>query len=228
MYCKNCGTQLPDSAKFCTSCGSKVDESIIVNNEPKIEVREEVPWQLKQNNDFLNDKKDGKILYQNDSFRGKQWNTESKGSIQFGSGEKKNSSFFGKVFKFGIIVVVLIVGYFLIFGDSGPITNVETADAINVETFEPVYPTDLFDDSIPVVYVTFKTSGLDVGQVIQIDWYKADEYLTSASYTVLESDESLAFYMNEPAEGWSTQFVYYADIYLGEELMDTAEFSFEE
>ncbi|MDR1018278.1 MAG: zinc ribbon domain-containing protein, partial [Lachnospiraceae bacterium] len=25
MYCKNCGTQLPDEAKFCNLCGTKQD-----------------------------------------------------------------------------------------------------------------------------------------------------------------------------------------------------------
>ena len=25
MFCKNCGNQLPDDAKFCVHCGQKVD-----------------------------------------------------------------------------------------------------------------------------------------------------------------------------------------------------------
>ena len=31
MYCKNCGSSLPDEAKFCPSCGEHV--SYIINNE---------------------------------------------------------------------------------------------------------------------------------------------------------------------------------------------------
>ncbi len=32
MYCKNCGNQLADDAKFCTSCGTKQDQIVIANN----------------------------------------------------------------------------------------------------------------------------------------------------------------------------------------------------
>lgn len=35
MYCKNCGTPLPDNAKFCNSCGAKND-SVITEQPPKI------------------------------------------------------------------------------------------------------------------------------------------------------------------------------------------------
>lgn len=228
MFCKNCGTELPDNAKFCTSCGTKVDEVIKTETNQGTIAKDEVPWQLKQNDNYFNEKKDGKVLYQKDAFKGKQWSSESGGSISFGSKKKQKSGFFGKIIKFGIIAVVLIVAYVLFFVESGPITNIQTADAVNVETHEPIYPTDLFDDSVPVVYLTFETNDLEVGDVIQIDWYKADDYMTSVTYTALESNESLAFYLNEPVGGWSLTSYYYADIYLGEDLIDTAEFSFEE
>ena len=37
MYCSNCGTQLPDDANFCHSCGNKI--RVI---EPRKEVQPEV------------------------------------------------------------------------------------------------------------------------------------------------------------------------------------------
>ena len=38
MYCKNCGKEIADGAAYCSTCGTKVDESIVVNvNVPKEE-----------------------------------------------------------------------------------------------------------------------------------------------------------------------------------------------
>lgn len=39
MYCKNCGNQLPDNAKFCGGCGNPVEEK---RNIEYTEVREEI------------------------------------------------------------------------------------------------------------------------------------------------------------------------------------------
>ncbi len=47
MYCKNCRAQLSDDAKFCPECGTKVDDSFIVNHvntnqvEPQASTQEE-------------------------------------------------------------------------------------------------------------------------------------------------------------------------------------------
>ena len=42
MFCINCGTQLPDSAKFCFACGQKID--VFPKPEaPAEEVEEVIP-----------------------------------------------------------------------------------------------------------------------------------------------------------------------------------------
>lgn len=35
MYCKNCGTKLPEGAKFCQSCGKQV--SLVSENKINID-----------------------------------------------------------------------------------------------------------------------------------------------------------------------------------------------
>ncbi|MFX1311636.1 MAG: zinc-ribbon domain-containing protein [Promethearchaeota archaeon] len=34
MYCTNCGSEIPDDAKFCTYCGSKIHQSITPPIQP--------------------------------------------------------------------------------------------------------------------------------------------------------------------------------------------------
>nr|DAL55726.1 MAG TPA_asm: zinc-ribbon domain protein [Caudoviricetes sp.] len=36
MFCKNCGTKLPDDAKFCVNCGTKVDGAAAPVANPRI------------------------------------------------------------------------------------------------------------------------------------------------------------------------------------------------
>lgn len=36
MYCKNCGEMIPDGTRFCSKCGSRVDENSDVANSNKI------------------------------------------------------------------------------------------------------------------------------------------------------------------------------------------------
>ena len=54
MFCKYCGNQLPENAKFCSSCGAKVDEEVqaVKYEEPQVvyvkeqteEEQERGPW----------------------------------------------------------------------------------------------------------------------------------------------------------------------------------------
>ncbi|MBR6737245.1 MAG: zinc ribbon domain-containing protein [Clostridia bacterium] len=34
MYCKYCGTQVPDGAKFCPSCGKALNDAPVCENRP--------------------------------------------------------------------------------------------------------------------------------------------------------------------------------------------------
>lgn len=49
MFCPNCGTQLPDGAKFCTNCGSAISSTdtqtsnSTTNESPKVETSAPVP-----------------------------------------------------------------------------------------------------------------------------------------------------------------------------------------
>ena len=38
MFCRYCGNQLPENAKFCSSCGAKVDEEVqeVKHEEPQV------------------------------------------------------------------------------------------------------------------------------------------------------------------------------------------------
>ena len=48
MFCKNCGSELSDSAKFCTKCGTKVEaKPTPVVEEPKEKVKEKVVYKEK-------------------------------------------------------------------------------------------------------------------------------------------------------------------------------------
>ena len=49
MFCRNCGTQLLENSKFCSSCGSKVD-GVLEQKEPEVVYAKELnkaergPW----------------------------------------------------------------------------------------------------------------------------------------------------------------------------------------
>ncbi len=55
MYCKNCGTDLPDDALFCSECGAAV------NSEQKETAVRSVP-EMKSTSADRNDKIDGKLI----------------------------------------------------------------------------------------------------------------------------------------------------------------------
>ncbi len=57
MYCSNCGTQLPDGAKFCTECGKQIPTHITVNAKVQNEsIKSDSPVTKKQS------KKKNKVL----------------------------------------------------------------------------------------------------------------------------------------------------------------------
>ena len=45
MFCKNCGAQIPDSAKFCTECGRKIEQEPIRKNPQRPKPKPHpIPW----------------------------------------------------------------------------------------------------------------------------------------------------------------------------------------
>ena len=50
MFCKNCGSELSDSAKFCTKCGTKVESTptpVVEEPKAKEKVKEKVVYKEK-------------------------------------------------------------------------------------------------------------------------------------------------------------------------------------
>ena len=45
MFCKNCGAQIPDSAKFCTECGRKIEQVPVRENPQRPKPKPHpIPW----------------------------------------------------------------------------------------------------------------------------------------------------------------------------------------
>ncbi len=202
MYCKSCGAQLDDNAKFCTSCGTKI--------ELKEQVQAETPTQ----NDYYYDEEpkkeaprqfgyddtlqEGKSLqHQKSNFYGKQFSTGTSGSVQFGSGQRRGGGL-RKLFGLGFIVVVLLVGYFTFFGDSGPIYNLELGVEIDPETYYPTEEIGYIIESNGYVFVSYTVRDLEVGTQITAKWYN----VTSGD-DVLVCTENLQ--VDFEGESWFTE-----------------------
>ena len=69
-----------------------------------------------------------------------------------------------------------------------------------------------FDASVPVIYCSFKVSGVAPEEIIKASWYYVggeaegkENELLNETFTITESDATsyyLAFYLDKPASGW--------------------------
>lgn len=241
MFCKNCGAQIEDSAKFCTSCGvSVVAQEPVVEEEyndhsdeyqesdyTEQENNNEVPWQFSEG--YRNVGESGtssKTIHEKKFFKGQSISTGTSGSISFGNKERKG--LFGKLFKFAIIGVVVIIAITLLFGGSpDTIENLTTTDVINIETYEPVGSVEDFDDWIDRIYITFTTNDLVEGQVISAQFYIEDTYIGSNSIVSQAPSENVYFSHIKPDDGWLVGYVYRVEIYVDGEFMDSTLYRFE-
>ena len=218
MFCKKCGNQLEHDAAFCPSCGTQITAK---------KTPQEVPHQFKESYHGIDESKKDRMLYEKSAFKGKSVGFSSSGTKSFNRSNKKGG-LFGKLIKLAIVGTILLVAIsFLFGGDDALITNVETSDSINYDTFEPVGPTDLFDDSIPTVFTTFSTNGVEVGQVITVEFYNEDTLIDLGTYTAQLDSEQIAFQLPQPTSGWEIGAVYRVEIFVGEEFITSTTFTFE-
>ena len=138
MYCKNCGSQLNEEAKFCTSCGSKVEVTI---EEPTYDdytdesLKEDAPRQFGYD-DSLQESAGANT--QKSNFYGKQFSTGASGGVSFNNQNRKGGSF-KKIVGGAIVVLVLIIALSLLFSNNEPIYDLVLGVDVDMETY---YPTD--------------------------------------------------------------------------------------
>ena len=214
MFCKNCGAKFDENAKFCPTCGDQV-------NNGGAQKSYTAPKPFEQNS------VDGSqnYHYQKSAFKGKQFTTGTSGKISFGGGKKKG--FLRRLIKFGIIIVVAIVAFSLIFGGSG-VYNIETGTSLDLEYFEVIDRTSTFYTDTPEIFVSFSISDYPIGTSISADWYSVthDTLITSSQVTTVLEESNGYFSLTMPTAGWPTgdyEIIFYAD----GELVDTVTFTIE-
>ncbi len=153
MYCKNCGTQNSDDAKFCTSCGAPIEQA------PKQKSHDEYQdyfeeTKNKSNYDYQESLQDGMYHEEKpENIYGKQFGATSTGKLPF---EKKGSPI-GKIIGFVLIVGITALAYFILFSDGGPIYDVVLGTEVSNETFYPEEPIDYVIASSGILYVSYTT-----------------------------------------------------------------------
>jgi hypothetical protein len=160
-------------------------------------------------------------IYQKTAFQGKQASVGTSGSISFGSGKKPG--ILGKVIRFGIVVVILIVAIVLLFGGDG-VSNVELGDEFDVDTYDVTNETDTFVASTPEIFLRFDFT-YDEGTVITANWYyeETGQLIDTIDLTVLADTDMAYVSLNRPTSGWPLG-EYKVELVVDDEVVHTSEF----
>jgi hypothetical protein len=206
MKCKNCGEQVDKSQTFCPSCGEKQDNY----TSPR-------PFETNSVDESQNPQ------IQKSTFKGKQTSVGTSGKIEF-----KKGGFFRKVFRLGVIAVVVIVALVLLFGGGPSVSNLTTASEIDVDTYEPITETSTFTTSIDEIFVTFDIDGYDVGTEVMGQWYYVTEdmMITDVSLVTQYENQYAYFSLTRPLAGWPLG-EYRVDILINDDVVDSVDFVIE-
>lgn len=219
MYCKQCGNQVDDNAKFCASCGSPTADT------PQQTFTAPKPFETNSVDGSRNPQ------FQKSAFKGVQKSVGSSGSVSFGNRpEKQGPGFFGKLFKLGFIVVALavvaIIAIYLFMGD-GPIYNVESGTGYDATLSDLTGKTETFTSTDPEIYIIFDYEELELGE-LYVSLYYADETTSTDQYSFTISNAEgwgwLAF--PRPGGAWEVG-EYTIEFVMGEELIRTYTFDVE-
>lgn len=224
MYCKNCGAQLNDDAKFCTSCGSKIEPKEESKQDFYDEYYDEEPKKETYNpNQSLQEG-----LSHTDrptNIYGKQFSASKSGSISFGGSglPQRRKSAVGIIIGFVVIAIVL----FLLFGNSSAVTDVQIGVEVpNSVTLYPDDPIDYVIESEGTLYVSYTATDI-LGSVITakvIDQERNDFLVLEETITV-DYEEQVGYfevyYNYQPG-------TYIIEFYVDDELDAIFEFEVEE
>lgn len=208
MFCKHCGKPMDDDATFCPSCGKPNENQTSHPSAPR-------PFEQRSVDESQNP------IYQKTAFYGKQASVGASGSIAFGSGKQRN--ILGKLIRFGIVLVILIVAFVLLFNGDG-ISNVELGDAFNVDSYEITNETDTFVASTPEIFLRFDFQ-YDEGTVITANWYyeETGQLIDSVDLTVTADSDMGYVSLNRPTSGWPLG-EYKVELVVDDEVVHTSEF----
>lgn len=174
MYCKNCGAQNEDNAKFCTSCGIKIE------NIKQEEVNEEYQdffdesdqnsysgqdhyeYEDSMSHNAYNDNRPSNVY-------GKQFEAHPQGNMSYGRGKSP----LGKLIGFVVIVLIIAFAYFIFFSDNGPIYDVAIGAEINEDTYYPDEPLDYVIASNGVLFVSYSARDIQY-ETIEVQIYYND------------------------------------------------------
>lgn len=216
MYCKNCGTNLEDQAKFCPNCGAQQQ------TEPDpMPSGQDTEYTVPNSFDY-NDDLTGKqeYQYQKTGFKGKQWQTGTSGSIGFGSGERKKGGF-KKILTFAFIAVVAIIAISFLIAGNAPISNVTTGTGFDDLLVEITGETDAFAPT-DQIFVFFDIGAIESGSTLYVSLYFEDDMYAYESYEWTITDDLGSGYTSftRPTGGW-TIGTYTIEFVVGEELLET-------
>lgn len=222
MYCKNCGAQLPESAKFCTSCGSKIEAIVEPKQEPVQDEYQDYfdePVQEESKKDFnYNQGLQEGATYTDrpTNVYGKKFSAGTSGSIAFGDPNKK-PSFFKKLIVGGFVIVTLIIAYYALFGDSGPVYDVQLGVEVNSETLYPDEPLTEFITSEGLLYISYSTIDMPIGDSMVVEIYDMTfgEFLIDYVNVSIDFEEQYGYvYLdhNWTVGDYEVRFVYNGEV----------------
>lgn len=181
MYCKNCGAANDDNAKFCGSCGSKIEQAKPV--EDAFQDFYDEP-QRDNNYDYQDSHSDNSYHNsQPSNIYGKQFEAHAQGNMSYGNKSNPLGKIIGFVFIIGIIVFV----YFTFLASDGPIYDVQIGSEVNPETYYPNDPLDYVIASDGILYVSYSARD------IQYETVNVSIYEVHSNYYIVYSD---SIYMN--------------------------------
>lgn len=211
MFCKKCGNQLENDAKFCPSCGEKVQQEYTA---PR-------PFEQHSIDESQN------YQYQKSTFKGKQVSTGTSGSISFGNKPKKKG-LLGRIIKLAVVAAVIVAIASFFFGGS-PITSIESGTSFDTVTGELSGKTDTFLTTDSLIYIVFDYEDLTVGDRLELNVFYPDQDTTDEWYYFDLVEASGEGYYVEMSPAGATWVVgdYTIEFVINEELLATYEFSVE-
>ncbi|AIO19668.1 hypothetical protein KQ51_01794 [Candidatus Izimaplasma bacterium HR1] len=194
MYCKNCGAQNSENAKFCTSCGSAIEVESVKEDpfsdyydEPVQEEQKEYNYNQSVQEGMVDDDRPSNVY-------GRKFEAHASGGVQYGK-PRQGKSQVGKIAGLLVLVGIVAFVYFLFFANSGPIYDVAIGNEVNETTYYPDEPLDYIIASDGVIYISYSARDI-LYETVNVYVYDVtfNDVLIESMNTTIIYDEQVGYF----------------------------------
>lgn len=213
MFCVKCGAENPESSKFCKNCGAPINEipTVVIPSQDAQPPYQAPPQQEQPQHQTP-----------------PQQTQSYEQPTQFKPIKKKKKGCLISILVVVGLLAVLIIAAVLNGGEIGfstaNIKNAVTASQIDMTTFEPIVTSDVFPQTIQVIYVTAYIKNVPGDTSISANWtYIPSGEVLSSDPVVLVQDGQIQFNVEMPSGFYQGE--YQIDLILNDKIEETLYFS---